>query len=90
VRIIIQVSLPAAAAELDQAPVAVLLTAASKPNVLKVPIVALLPRAGGGYQVRLADGTFVEVKPGLFDEVSGQVEVTGNLTVGQLVRVPVS
>lgn len=90
VRITIQVSLPAAAGELDQAPVAVLLTAASKPNVLQVPVVALLPRVGGGYQVRLADGTFVEVRPGLFDEVSGKIEVTGNLTAGQLVRVPAS
>jgi hypothetical protein len=90
VTITIQVSLPATTADLDQAPVAVLITAASKPNVLQVPVVALLPRTGGGYQVRLQDGTFVEVKPGLFDEVAGRVEVTGNLTVGQLVQVPVS
>ncbi|MFD0583038.1 peptidoglycan-binding protein [Dactylosporangium darangshiense] len=90
VTITIQVSLPATTADLDQAPVAVLITAASKPNVLQVPVVALLPRTGGGYQVRLPDGTFVEVKPGLFDEVTGKIEVTGNLTVGQLVQVPVS
>ncbi len=90
VTITIQVTLPAATADLDQAPVGILVTAASKPNVLQVPVVALLPRSSGGYQVRLADGTFVEVTPGLFDEVSGKVEVTGNLTPGQLVQVPVS
>jgi hypothetical protein len=53
-------------------------------------VVALLPRPGGGYRVRLADGTYVEVKPGLYDEVSGAVEVSGALTVGQLVQVPAS
>ncbi|MGI5242063.1 peptidoglycan-binding protein [Dactylosporangium sp. CA-139066] len=90
VTITIQVSLPAVTAELDQAPVAVLITAASKRDVLQVPVVALLPRTGGGYQVRLPDNTLVEVKPGLFDEVTGRIEVTGDLTAGQLVQVPVS
>ena len=43
---------------------------------------------GGGYQVRLAGGAYVPVTPGLFDEVTGTVEVDGNLTAGQLVEVP--
>ena len=50
----------------------------------------MLPRAGGGYQVRMAGGGYVAVTPGLFDEVTGTVEVDGNLTVGELVQVPAS
>jgi hypothetical protein len=68
----------------------VYITTASKQNVLLVPVLALLPRAGGGYQVRLAGGGYVTVTPGLFDEVTGTVEVDGNLTPGQLVQVPAS
>jgi Putative peptidoglycan binding domain len=83
-----QVSLPSAARSLDQAPTGVYVTAASKQNVLLVPVLALLPRAGGGYQVRLAGGGYVAVTPGLFDEVTGTVEVDGNLTAGQLVQTP--
>jgi hypothetical protein len=53
-------------------------------------VLALLPRAGGGYQVRLAGGRGVAVTPGLFDEVTGTVEVTGDLAAGELVEVPAS
>jgi hypothetical protein len=53
-----------------------------------VPVVALLPKPGGGYQVQLTTGQFVDVKPGVYDEYSGAVEVTGYLTAGQLVQVP--
>jgi Putative peptidoglycan binding domain len=88
VTVTIQASLPAAARSLDQAPTGVYVTTASKQDVLLVPVLALLPRAGGGYQVRLADGGYVPVTPGLFDEVTGAVEVAGNLTTGQLVQVP--
>jgi hypothetical protein len=90
VTVSIQVSLPAAAQSLDQAPTGVYITTASKQDVLLVPVLALLPRAGGGYQVRLAGGGYVAVTPGLFDEVTGTVEVDGNLTPGQLVQVPAS
>jgi hypothetical protein len=59
--------------------------------VLLVPISALLARPGGGYQVRLADGSYLQVEPGLFDETAGQVEVTGaGLTAEQEVQVPAS
>jgi hypothetical protein len=68
----------------------VYITTASKRNMLLVPVLALLPRAGGGYQVRPAGGGYVPVTPGLFDEVTGTVEVAGNLTPGQLVQVPAS
>lgn len=90
VTVTVQVSLPAAARSLDQAPTGVYVTTASKQDVLLVPVLALLPRAGGGYQVRLAGGGYVAVTPGLFDEVTGTVEVDGNLTVGELVQVPAS
>jgi hypothetical protein len=84
------VTLPPPAADLDQAPVQVSITTLSHPNVLLVPVTALLARPGGGYQVRLDSGDFVRVDPGLFDSASGMVEVTGSLTVGQKVQVPAS
>ena len=82
----IQVALPAG--DLDQAPVQVSITTLTRPDVLLVPVTALLARPGGGYQVRLAAGGFVPVTPGLFDSANGMVEVTGELTVGQHVQVP--
>jgi peptidoglycan hydrolase-like protein with peptidoglycan-binding domain len=90
VTVSIRVSLPAAARSLDQAPTGVYITAASKQDVLLVPVLALLARVGGGYQVRLAGGGYVAVTPGLFDEVTGTVQVDGDLTAGQLVQVPAS
>jgi hypothetical protein len=82
---------PPGAADLDQAPVQVAVTSARHTGVLLVPVTALLARPGGGYQVRLADRTFVEVQPGLFDDSSGQVEVAGTgLGEGQQVEVPAS
>lgn len=90
ITVTVTVTLPDGSADLDRAPAGVAITTASHQNVLLVPVVALLARPGGGYQVRLAEGGFVEVKPGLFDEVAGTVEVTGELTVGQLVQVPAS
>lgn len=90
VTVTVRVALPASAANLDQAPTGVYVTTASKQDVLLVPVVALLPRSGGGYQVRLAGGGYVPVTPGLFDEVTGTVEVAGSLSPGQLVQVPAS
>lgn len=87
----IAVQLPPGAAGLDQAPVQVAITSARHAGVLLVPVTALLARPGGGYQVRLADHTFVEVRPGLFDDSSGLVEVAGaGLSEGQQVEVPAS
>jgi hypothetical protein len=40
--------------------------------------------------VRLDSDRYVPVEPGLFDSLSGKVEVTGELTAGQRVKVPVS
>jgi hypothetical protein len=84
----IAVTLPAAARDLDQAPVEVAVTRQTHEDVLLVPVAALLARPGGGYQVRLVSDQFVQVEPGLFDGVTGKVEVTGDLTAGQRVKVP--
>jgi hypothetical protein len=75
---------------LDQAPVTVDITTDTRPDVLLVPIAALLARPGGGYQVRLAGGGVAPVDPGRFDESTGQVEIVQGLTEGQSVEVPAS
>jgi hypothetical protein len=73
---------------LDQAPVTVDVTTSTHANVLLAPIAALLARPGGGYQVRLAGGGLVPVRPGKFDQNTGQVEIVSGLTEGQSVEVP--
>lgn len=77
---------------LDQAQVQVGITSAAHKNVLAVPIVALLARPGGTYEVVVVDGTtrrHVAVQTGLFDETTGLAEVSGGgLTEGQRVEVP--
>jgi Putative peptidoglycan binding domain/HlyD family secretion protein len=89
VTIVIGVTPPPGTPDLDQAPVLVAIAANVRENVLLVPVAALLARPGGGYQVRLASGTFVEVRTGLFDDATGKVEVSGAINVGDLVEVPV-
>jgi peptidoglycan hydrolase-like protein with peptidoglycan-binding domain len=88
VTLTVRADLPAGGPDLDQAPAQLAITTAAHRNVLLVPVVALLPAPGDGYQVRLASGEHVRVRPGLFDSTAGTVEVTGELTVGQLVQVP--
>jgi hypothetical protein len=90
VPVTISVTVPAAAGDLDEAPVDIAITRQTHENVLLVPVAALLARPGGGYQVRLDPDRYVQVEPGLFDSLTGKVEVTGDLTVGQRVKVPVS
>jgi hypothetical protein len=90
VTVTIGVTLPAGAADLDQAPVLVAIAAQTHRDVLLVPVMALLARPGGGYQVRLSDGRDVQVQPGVFDSTASTVEVTGDLTVGEQVQVPAS
>lgn len=88
VPVTITVTVPEGAGDLDQAPVEVAITRQTHQNVLMVPVAALQARPGGGYQVRLDSDEYVPVEPGLFDSVTAMVEVSGNLTVGQRVKVP--
>ncbi len=87
VPVTIGVRLPPGGPDLDQAPVQVAIASARHADVLLVPVTALLARPSGGYQVRLAGGGFVQVQPGLFDDGTGLVEVTG-VQPGQQVEVP--
>jgi hypothetical protein len=84
---------PSAAGSLDQAPVTVNITTASSGGpVLAVPVGALVAQASGGYAVEVI-GTgnirrLVPVTPGIFNDDSGMVQVTGALTPGEQVVVP--
>ncbi|MGH3204022.1 MAG: hypothetical protein ACRDP5_18505, partial [Streptosporangiaceae bacterium] len=86
----VRLSDPAAAGNLDQAPVTVNITTATARDALAVPVTALLAHPGG-YWVEVAGpgGTrrYVPVTPGVFDDSSGLVQVTGALTPGQRVVV---
>jgi peptidoglycan hydrolase-like protein with peptidoglycan-binding domain len=88
VPVTIAVTLPAGSPELDQAPVQVAIATRTHTGVLMVPVAALLARPGGGYHVKLVMGGYVEVRPGLFDDITGTVEVAGALTENSLVEVP--
>jgi hypothetical protein len=83
---------PSAAGSLDQAPVTVNITTASASNVLVVPVGALLAQPSGGYAVEVVGAgntqRLVPVTAGIFDDTSGMVQVTGNLTPGEQVVVP--
>jgi hypothetical protein len=95
----VQVTLtdPGAAGTLEQAPVTVNITTATVKNALAVPVTALVAQvkgdgeAGGGYQVEVVGPRdtrrWVPVQPGIFDDASGLVQVTGALTPGQRVVV---
>ena len=82
---------PMAAGSLDQAPVTVNITTAVARDVLAVPVTALLARSPDGYVVEVAGPgnarRFVPVTPGIFDDASGMVQVTGALAPGQRVVV---
>ncbi len=92
----VQVTLtdPQAAGSLDQAPVTVNITTATARDALVVPVTALLARSPGGYAVEVAGPgntrRYVPVSPGIFDDTSGLVQVTGALTPGQRVVVAAS
>ena len=85
---------PGAAGTLDQAPVTVNITTGTAPDALAVPVTALLAQSSGGYVVEVvgAGGTrrYVPVRPGLFDDASGLVQVSGALMPGQRVVVSAS
>ena len=86
---------PGAAGTLDQAPVTVNITTQSSPGpVLAVPVTALLAQSPGGYVVEVVGPgntrRWVPVTPGIYDDNSGLVQVTGALTPGQRVVVAAS
>ena len=86
---------PGATGTLDQAPVQVAITTATAPDVLTVPVTALLARPGGGYAVEITGPgttrTILPVTVGLFDDAQGLVQVSGpGLRAGQYVVVPAS
>ena len=83
---------PAAAGNLDQAPVTVYITTDTARGVLAVPVTALLARPGGGYDVEVVGSSstrrWVPVTVGpVFDDSSGMVQVSGALVPGQRVVV---
>jgi peptidoglycan hydrolase-like protein with peptidoglycan-binding domain len=72
------------------AAVTVLFTAGQRPDVLTVPVAALVALAEGGYGVQLVEGStkrYVAVETGLFAD--GKVEITGSgLQAGMKVVMP--
>jgi hypothetical protein len=82
------------AGTLDQAPVTVNITTATARSALVVPVGALLAQAPGGYVVEVVGPgntrRWVPVRPGIFDDADGLVQVTGALTLGQRVVVAAS
>ncbi|MGI8329129.1 peptidoglycan-binding protein [Actinomadura scrupuli] len=88
----VTIELPGAGRTLDQAQVQVSIVSGAHRGVLAVPIVALLARPGGAYEVVTVSGGVrrpVPIQPGLFDQQAGLVEVTGaGLAEGQYVEVP--
>ena len=85
---------PAQARGLEQAPVRVEITTEGVHDVLSVPVVALVGKAGGGMAVEVARGggrrALVAVRLGLFDTSAGRVQVDGALRRGDAVVVPTS
>ncbi|MFK3981801.1 peptidoglycan-binding protein [Micromonospora sp. NPDC050397] len=90
IEVTVAVADPAALAGFDQATVKVAFTAAERPEVLTVPVAALLALAEGGYGVQLVESgrtRIIAVETGLF--ASGRVEVSGDgLTEGATIGVP--
>jgi len=85
---------PAAAGNLDQAPVSVNIVSAQARGVLAVPVSALVALAGGGYAVEVVHGSgavatrqLVPVQTGLFSDTLVQVS-SSSLAAGLEVEVP--
>jgi hypothetical protein len=79
-------------ATLDEAPVNVNITTQRAPNILAVPVNALLALQGGGYGVDVVSGStshLVGVTTGLYDNNLVQVSGSG-IGVGMRVQVPSS
>jgi hypothetical protein len=79
-------------ATLDQAPVNVNITSQTVPNVLAVPVNALLALPDGGYGVEVVTGKtshLTGVTTGMYSDTLVQVSGSG-ITAGTLVEVPSS
>jgi hypothetical protein len=92
IKVLVRMRHPGAAGHLDEAPVTVTITTSRVRNVLAVPVAALVARPGG-YAVEVVGPQsrhrLVPVRPGLFDDAAGMVQVTGpGLAAGQRVVVP--
>jgi hypothetical protein len=84
---------PDPTAGLDEVPVVVSVTVRRARQVLAVPVTALVAALGGGYEVvavSAAGRRPIGVEPGLLDDITGLIEVSGaGLAAGQRVEVPV-
>jgi len=89
-RIQVTIRFTSAVKSMGAAAVTVAFTAGQRPNVLTVPVAALLALAEGGYGVQVVDGgttRIVAVETGLFAD--GKVEITGTgLRAGLKVAMP--
>ncbi|MEU8260481.1 peptidoglycan-binding domain-containing protein [Micromonospora sp. NPDC048999] len=90
IEVTVTVADPKALTGFDQASAKVAFTAAERPDVLTVPVAALLALAEGGYGVQLVEGDstrIIAVETGLF--AAGRVEVSGaGLAEGATVGMP--
>jgi hypothetical protein len=98
IRVQVRLARPSVAGSLDHAPVTVNITTSTAREALVVPVTALLAQAANGtngkYVVEVVGPgnarRWVPVTPGIFDDASGLVQVSGALTPGQRVVVPAS
>lgn len=90
VEVIVSLADQQAVASFDQASVDVVFTAAERPDVLTVPVAALVALREGGYGVEVVENgvsRYLAVETGLFS--GGRVEVSGSgLTEGMTVGIP--
>ncbi|PMR59543.1 peptidoglycan-binding protein [Verrucosispora sp. ts21] len=90
IEVVVTVADQKALADFDRASAEVTFTVSERPDVLTVPVAALLALAEGGYGLEILDGgssRIVAVTTGLF--ARGRVEVSGDgLTEGMTVGMP--
>jgi hypothetical protein len=90
VEVLVAVTDPAALGDLQEGPVDVRFVAAERPDVLTVPVAALVALAEGGYGLQVIEGgtaRYVAVELGMFAD--GRVEVSGEgLAEGVTVGMP--
>jgi peptidoglycan hydrolase-like protein with peptidoglycan-binding domain len=89
-KIVVTIGFAGAPKAMDDSSVTASFVASERPDVLTVPVAALLALAEGGYGIQVVDGVttrIVAVQTGLFAD--GKVEVSGDgLTAGMKVGMP--